>query len=95
MLIDTKEAPCLYLHQYTGGSNLYCREPHNCGECPLFRRKVENLSPDETLTWACWRCVAGEEDRRIARGTLLGYYQEGRCSWCGKEGFLLNAVVTS
>lgn len=74
---------------------MYCRTPYDCGSCPLFVRKMEFMDADHALTWACWRCVKGSERSRMARGTLLGFYNEGHCSWCGEYGFLLNAMATS
>lgn len=94
MILDMKLAACPLLADYTNGVQYMCRAPYDCGLCPLFIERMEYLDISQVLTWACWRCVKGDERDRIARGTLLGFYTEGHCSWCGAAGFLLNAMAT-
>lgn len=90
--LDNKTAACGLLAELTGVAGALCTQPYDCHCCDVFNGWAAGLPPDITITWACFRCVAGPGDARLAQGRLLGYYAEGLCSWCGLPGILLNAV---
>lgn len=92
--LDNKMAACALLASYTGVAGSLCAQPYDCSDCDIFNAWTAALPSSTTLTWACFRCIAGPSSERLARGTLLGYYTEGHCSWCGLPGILLNAVAS-
>ena len=77
------------------GARVLCKRPTECWSCPLFQELGTALTEKGgQVKWACFRCLGPGRERGVARGTLLGYYSSGQCSWCGEEGIVLNAVHT-
>lgn len=91
--LDEKIASCGILSQLLQATGSLCRRPYECDTCGVFQARESNLPIDSAILWACFRCLDGRPDERIAQGDLLGYYKSGRCSWCGSDSIVLNAVV--
>ncbi len=68
-----------------------CAHKVDCGDCKYFIAHVENLGIGfEGLGWACYRCITHVKGDAV--GALLGFYDDGECSFCGRSALILSAV---